>query len=100
MLDYSTPLSIAPGEVALMELPFSEVNMCMGVAGREMRVRLLVGETRDGHLTYAAQLLREDGSNYSAPITIGEAGIFQTGSYEFGYHFHYYPPASEVIASR
>ena len=100
MLDYSTPLSIQPGETALMELPFSEVNMHMGVAGREMNVRLVAADTRDGRLVYAAQIVREDGSNYTAPISIGEAGIFQTGSYEFGYHFHYYPPMSEVIASR
>lgn len=50
-----------------VELPFSEVCMHMRVAGRLMLVRPLP----DG----MAQILNEDGSPFSAPVTRAEAGL-------------------------
>src|SRR4051812_47950881 len=54
------------GDTVSVTLGWSEVNVHMGVAGKTMSVRVLA----DG-----AQLLDADGSNYSFPITHGEAGI-------------------------
>ncbi len=70
-------LSIMPGESALITLPYSEVCMSMGVAGRTISVQLSL----DGRM---AQLYR-NGRKFSAPITYGEAGIYRDGA---GY-YHY-----------
>ena len=90
MLDYSTRLSIHPGEISRMELPYSEVCCAMGVAGREYDVELI---ERDGR--YAAQLIGVTGHRVSFPITYGEAGIFRDAA-----GFYYYPPMSAVLESR
>jgi len=50
-----------------VELPYSEVNMHMGIAGERWRVVPVV--------SHMAQLIRDDGSMYSIPITRGEAGL-------------------------
>lgn len=56
------------GEIVRVELPFSEVCMHMRVAGvsRNVEVR------SDG-----AQILNEDGSKFSFPVTHGEAGVYR-----------------------
>ena len=62
------------GDVVRVRLLYSEVCMHMRVAGKPMNVQI-VG---DGSST-AAQLLRDDGTPFSMPITLKEAGI-QTDS--------------------
>src|SRR5437764_280118 len=59
---------VAIGAVRL-ELPYSEVCMHMGVAGKEMWVRVC-GESMN-----MAQLYDDQGRKFSAPITVGEAGV-------------------------
>lgn len=54
------------GMVVAVELPYSEVNMHMRVAGKVMNVEV--------HPTMA-QILSDDGKPFSFPITHGEAGI-------------------------
>ena len=68
------------GETVNMEITFSEVAMHMQVAGKVMPVKL-VSERM-------AQLLRPDGSDFSFPITIGEAGF-----YEDSLGIYFYPEA-------
>lgn len=59
--------STPPADAVLVRLPYSEVCCYMRVADVRMWVRPLPHGM--------AQLLREDGSNFSAPITRGEAGL-------------------------
>lgn len=80
-MDHSSRRAARPGDRLRLELPHSEVCMHMRVAGRVMDVRLTEGEHP------MAQLLNEDGSEFSFPITTGEAGIY--GSLRDG--FSYYP---------
>ena len=61
---------VTPGQRVRMELPFSEVCMHMQVAGKVMVVQLLDREYP------MAQLHRDDGTEFSAPITTGEAGFY------------------------
>jgi hypothetical protein len=68
--DYSSPRTVRPGDRVRIELPYSEVCMHMRVAGRVMDVRMT-----DGRYPMA-QLLNSDGSEFSFPITTGEAGIY------------------------
>jgi hypothetical protein len=84
--DYSSPRAVRPGDRVRLELPFSEVCMHMRVAGRVMDVRM----TEDQYPM--AQLLNADGSEFSFPITTGEAGIF--GDVDRG--FYYYPEKNEA----
>lgn len=58
---------VKPGDVVRLELPWSEVCMYMRVAGQERDVRVLEG---------GAQILNEDGTRFSFPVTHGEAGIY------------------------
>jgi hypothetical protein len=55
------------GDVVVVTLPYSEVCMHMRVAGTRRPIRVL----EDG-----AQILNEDGTPFSFPITQGEAGLF------------------------
>jgi len=83
------PLYLAPGNRVRMELPFSEVCMHMQVAGKVMTVELLDREYP------MAQLFHDNGHEFSAPITCGEAGFYwdcQTRSY-------YCYPACEFCAN-
>lgn len=57
---------VTVGQVVLLELPWSEVCLHMGVAGQRMRVLV-----KDG----AAQILTEAGGPFSFPVLLGEAGI-------------------------
>lgn len=64
-----TPQYVKVGDTVNMEIAFSEVAMHMRVAGKVMPVKL-VSERM-------AQLLRPDGSDFSFPITMGEAGFYE-----------------------
>lgn len=77
------------GDVIRLRLPYSEVCMSMQVAGRAMNVQV-VG---DG-VSVGAQLLNDDGTRFSFPILLGEAGIFTDDS---GRH---YVPARRAIVTR
>jgi len=59
---------LSVGDALHIELPYSEVCMHMGVAGKVMRVEVL-----DGNM---AQLWDARGVRFSSPITQGEAGIY------------------------
>jgi hypothetical protein len=76
-----TPLSIHVGETAELTLPYSEACIHLRVAGKVMKAKLLTES--------AVQLLSIDGSNYSFPITTGEAGIYRTEGPD-GPHFYHY----------
>ena len=58
------------GDVVRVRLPYSEVCIHMRVAGKPMNVQLL----QEGS-SPMAQLLNDDGSRFSFPILLGEAGI-------------------------
>jgi hypothetical protein len=58
---------IRPTEEFTTDLPFSEVCMHLRVAGTRMRARLEPNQM--------VQLLQPDGSQFSFPITAGEAGL-------------------------
>jgi len=55
------------GEVVNVMLPYSEVCMHLKVAGRTRPVEILAT---------GAQILNWDGTNFSFPVTHGEAGIY------------------------
>lgn len=59
---------VRPGDVFTLKMPWSEVCMFMGIAGRERTVRLLPSGM--------VQLLDVNGEPYSFPITHGEAGVY------------------------
>jgi hypothetical protein len=65
---------VHPGDVVKVQLPYSEVCMHMKVAGQIRSIEVLAN---------SAQILNDDGSEFSFPITYGEAGIY---SAEFGYY--------------
>jgi hypothetical protein len=68
---------VEPGDIVRIEISFSEVAMSMHVAGEVMNVRF---QSPYGHPN--AQLLLDDGREFSAPITPGEAGFyFEDGKY-------------------
>lgn len=52
--------------IVRLELPYSEVCMHLGVAGQTRDVEVL---------EHGAQILSEDGHNFSFPIGHGEAGV-------------------------
>ena len=56
-----------PGQETILELPYSEVCMHLGVAGTRMRARL--------EPNAMVQLLDADGRAFSFPITAAEAGL-------------------------
>lgn len=60
--------NVKPGDTVRVRLPWSEVCMHMRVAGELRKVRVLA----DG-----AQILDDDGSPFSFPVTHGEAGIYR-----------------------
>jgi hypothetical protein len=59
---------IRPTEEFTTELPYSEVCMHLRVAGTTMHARLQANRM--------VQLLRPDGTDFSFPITDGEAGLY------------------------
>lgn len=62
---------VKPGEVVNVMLPWSEACMHLKVAGRTRPVEVLAT---------GAQILNWDRSNYSFPVTHGEAGIYSDAS--------------------
>lgn len=60
------------GDEHFHELPFSEVCMHLGVAGKPMLCRV-VGTAG----SEMVQLLDEDGAPFSFPILPGEAGLYR-----------------------
>lgn len=84
--DFSQQVYVQPGDEVTVELGASEVCMSMGVAGRQMKVKILSGTHGP-----VAQLLRPDGGLFSAPILMSEAGFYQD---ENGWYF--YPPKAEA----
>lgn len=63
-------VEVRPGEAVRLEMPWSEVCMHLRVAGRETWVVLV----EDGEFAMA-QLLNDNHTPCSFPITTGEAGI-------------------------
>lgn len=59
---------IKTGDTVPVRLPWSEACMHLKVAGQVRNVRILAT---------GAQILNDDGTGYSFPVTHGEAGIFQ-----------------------
>lgn len=68
-----TKTYVAVGDTFNVTLPYSEVCMFMRIAGKRMTVTL-VGN-------HAVQLLNDNGSDFSFPITSGEAGVFTEYEY-------------------
>lgn len=65
-----TQVFVKPGDMVEHELPFSEVCMYMGVAGKKMNCQLL--------LNGMVQLYTLSGDKFSFPITAGEAGFYNS----------------------
>lgn len=61
-------VTVRPGDVVTLVLPWSEVCMHMRVAGRAMRAEIQPN---------GVQLLNDDGSRFSFPILPGEAGLYR-----------------------
>jgi hypothetical protein len=59
---------VSVGTVVSVTLPWSEVCMHLSVAGQTRPVEVLAT---------GAQILNEDGTPYSFPVTHGEAGIYR-----------------------
>lgn len=72
------------GETVRMELAYSEAAMHLQVAGHVRNVRIVAPGQ--------AQILTDDGQDYSFPILMGEAGFYQ----ESDGRWYYYPPMAEV----
>ena len=65
---------LQPGDVVRLRLPYSEVCVHMQVAGKPMGVQIV----HEGAYPMA-QLLNDDGSRFSFPILLAEAGIQTDG---------------------
>lgn len=72
--------AIEPGEEGEAAMPHSEVCMHMRVAGKRMKFRFLPNGR-------SVQLLNPDGTEFSAPISYADAGIFRNPDGTF----YYYP---------
>ncbi len=77
------------GETIMIELPFSEVAIHLGVAGkvRPVQIEVRIYQDPDGGektVSPLAQIKNQDGTDFSFPILLGEAGIF------IDEHGHYY----------
>lgn len=66
-----TQVFVKSGDVVKQELPYSEVCMHMGIAGKIMDCRL--------ESNGMVQILSENGGPYSFPIATGEAGFYNSG---------------------
>lgn len=66
----SGTVNLNRGDIAMIEIGYSEVCVHMRVAGKVMPVQVTTG------LHPAAQLLDASGKPYSFPVTLGEAGIY------------------------
>lgn len=70
-------VEVRTGDTIRVRLPWSEVCAHLRVAGELRKVRVLA---------HGAQVLDADGSDFSFPVTHGEAGIFtdRSGFYVIG----------------
>ncbi len=70
---------VNPGDFFSIELPWSEVNMHMRVAGQRMTAELTTGQ-------HPMVQLWKDGHHFSFPVGTGEAGLYrdQDGYYGYG----------------
>jgi hypothetical protein len=59
---------VKPGDTVWVELPWSEACMWLKKAGEHAAVEI----TEEG-----AQILNEDSTRYSFPVTHGEAGVYR-----------------------
>jgi len=73
------------GEPVRVILPASEVCMHMRVTGKVMQVALVKDRPGAPAYTVSAQILREDGGRFGAPVLPGEAGFYQDGSIWYCY---------------
>ena len=64
------------GDTVFMRIGYSEAATHLGVAGSKRAVTLVSN--------YSAQLLNADGTEFSFPITSGEAGIYTEYVYDNG----------------
>jgi hypothetical protein len=82
-----TPQYVQPGDTVELILPHSEVCMHMKVAGKLAKVELIATQ-------YApvAQIKRQDGTNFSFPVSYGEGGFYYD---EQRKEYYFYPPASD-----
>lgn len=84
--------AIKPGQRYRGLMPHSEVCMSMKIAGRLMDFELQTSLFRMPDV----QLYDiTSGAAFSAPILVGEAGVYHEGSvedYRGGFGFYYYPP--------
>jgi hypothetical protein len=77
-----------PGDTIRLEIVYSEAAMSMRIAGTVRNVRITEGPRP------MAQVLNDDGSEYSFPITLGEAGIYTEGHDRTDdLKYYYYPPS-------
>jgi hypothetical protein len=78
---------VAAGVTVTVELPFSEVCMHMRVAGTVRPVRLQRATFGNGGEApgCVAQILNDDGTPFSFPITTGEAGFFEDSNRFYTY---------------
>jgi hypothetical protein len=77
-----TRVDIKPGERGYAVMPHSEVCMHFRVAGKPMAFGLLGDLWRTPGMV---QLYHDDGRPFSAPITSGEAGVYED---EAGYYYY------------
>lgn len=68
-------------EVYYLTMPYSEVCMHMGIAGKKMYAKILEREEKP----VAAQLFDENKRPFSSPVTTGEAGFYED---EEGFYFY------------
>jgi len=61
------------GKFYRVKLPWSEVCMHMQVAGKEMLISVV------GEYYAMAQIHEDNGQVFSAPVTLGEAGVYSEG---------------------
>lgn len=76
-------VSIELGDQKIMRVGYSEVACFMGVAGRHMWVQLVDNGSKRPTMAQLFEI--ETGEAFSAPITIGEAGLFWSGTEFYGY---------------
>lgn len=79
-------LHIEMGETGRAEMPYSEVCMHMLIAGKVFDFKIV------GDRYPMIQLLNPDGSQFSGPITTGEAGVYSQDDRLF-----YYPALEEAV---
>lgn len=83
-METTTKQFVRQGDVVTHTMPYSEVCMYMKVAGQVRPVLIL---------SNMAQIMNHNGTQFSAPVTFGEAGIYTDSA--TGLH---YVPSHSVVA--